>query len=263
MQTQPSPAHTEATPFDDGALYDLFLGDGFDYGMEFYCGLAKAANGPVLDVACGTGRILLPLLKEGVDIEGLDLFDGMLKRLREKASARGLTPRLHQFDMARFKLPRRFALIIIPFNAFVHNLATEDQIASLQACRDHLVPGGLLAFDICFPGPAWVCAPSGQRALEGEMAHPKTGLPIRMWDTRTFDRVNQIQYSFNEMEMLDASGAVVETHPSKTAVRWIYKGEMELLLRVAGFARWEILGGFDGHPLQETDLMIVKAWTAK
>src|ERR1043165_9575832 len=105
MQTPP--AKTEATPFDDGALYDLFLGDGFDYGTDFYSGLAKAAGGPVLDVACGTGRILLPLLKAGVDIEGLDLFEGMLKRLREKASARGLTPKLHRSDMARFPLGRR------------------------------------------------------------------------------------------------------------------------------------------------------------
>src|SRR5207249_2445866 len=153
-----------------------------------------------------------------------------------------------------FRLARRFALVMIPFNAFVHNLTTEDQLATLQTCRDHLEPGGLLAFDTCFPGPAWVCAPSGQRVLEGEMPHPKTGLPMRFWDTRTFDRVNQIQYSLNEMEMLDASGAVVESHPTKSAVRWIYKGEMELLLRVASFARWEILGGFDGHPLaQETD----------
>ena len=59
------------------------------------------------------------------------------------------------------------------------------------------------------------------------------------------------------------TGKVVATHPAKTTLRWIYKTEMELLLRLAGFARWEILGGFDGRPLlHETDAMIVKAWTA-
>jgi len=84
-----------------------------------------------------------------------------------------------------------------------------------------------------------------------------------MWDTRTFDRVNQLQYSFNELEMLDDQGRIVKTHPSKTTVRWIYKAEMELLLRTAGFARWQILGGFDGRLLlHETDAMIVQAWTA-
>jgi len=259
--TEQSAPATDATPFDDGALYDIFF-EKFDLGLDFYLELARAAAGPVLDVACGTGRILLPCLKAGVDVEGLDLFPGMLARLRQKASALGLNPRLHQADMAAFRLPRRYAMIMIPFNAFVHNLTTDDQLATLQSCRDHLVPGGLLVFDTCFPGPAWTAAPNGTRELEGETPHPETGLPVRIWDTRTFDRVQQLQYSYNEMELLDANGAVIATYPSKTTVRWIYKAEMELLLRVAGFARWRILGCFDGRPLlQENDAMIVQAWT--
>ena len=260
--TEQSPTATEATPFDDGALYDIFF-ERLDLGLDFYLGLAQAAGGPVLDVACGTGRILLPCLKAGVDVEGLDLFPGMLTRLRHKASALGFNPQLHQADMATFRLPRRYALIMIPFNAFVHNLTTDDQLATLQTCRDHLKPGGLLAFDTAFPGPAWIAAPNGTRELEMETPHPETGLPVRIWDTRTFDRVEQLQHSYNEIEMLDAKGAVIATHPSKTSIRWIYKAEMELLLRIAGFARWRILGGFDGRPLRhETDAMIVQAWTA-
>lgn len=253
---------TKATPFDDGALYDLVCGN-IDFDLEFYLGLAKAARGPVLDLACGTGRIMLPCLKAGVDIEGLDLFPAMLARLREKAAALGFNPQLHQANMAGFQLARRYALIMIPFNAFVHNLTTEDQLACLRSCRGHLEPGGALVFDTYFPGQQWIGGPSGTRVLEGEFAHPETGLPVRMWDTRTFDRVKQLQHSFNEIEMLDATGNVIASHPSTTTLRWIYKAEMELLLRVAGFARWEILGSFDGRPLEhETDATIVRAWTA-
>jgi SAM-dependent methyltransferase len=256
------PQAAEATPFDDGALYDLFF-ERLDYGLDFYLGLAKAASGPVLDVACGTGRIVLPCLKAGLDVEGLDLFPSMLARLRQRASALGFEPKLHHANMAGFRLSRRYALITITFNAFVHNLTTEDQLATLNACREHLLPGGLLVFDTAFPGPHWIAQPSGTREMEMEIAHPETGLPVRMWDTRTFDRVKQLQYSFNEIEMLDATGKVIATYPSRTTIRWIYKAEMELLLRAAGFDRWEILGGFVGRPLtQETDAMIVKAWTA-
>ena len=252
---------TEATPFDDGALYDLFC-ERIDFDLDFYLGLARAAGGPVLDVACGTGRILLPCLKAGVDVEGLDLFPNMLARLRQKAAALGFEPKLYEANMAGFRLPRRYALILIAFNAFVHNLTAEDQLATLNACREHLLPGGLLVFDTAFPGSQWIAQPSGTREMDMEIAHPETGRPVRMWDTRTFDRVKQLQYSFNEIEMLDAAGQVVATHPSKTIIRWIYKAEMELLLRLAGFARWQILGGFDGRPLErETDAMIVKAWT--
>ena len=260
MEPAQSSPPVEATPFDDGALYDIFF-ENFDLGLNFYLELAKAARGSVLDVACGTGRIMLPCLKAGLDVEGLDLFPAMLARLREKATKAGFKPTLHQANMSSFRLPRRYAWIMIPFNAFAHNLATDDQLRCLEACRNHLQPGGLLAFDTYFPGPAFVAQPTGKRELEVEIKHPETGLPVRMWDTRTFNHVEQLQYSFVEIEMLDAEGKTIESHPSRTTVRWIYKAEMELLLRAAGFTRWKLLGDFDGRPLErETDAIIVQAW---
>jgi hypothetical protein len=126
------------------------------------------------------------------------------------------------------------------------------------------LPDGRLVFDLSFPGLHWIGGESGVRVLEGEIPHPHdAGLRIRAWDTRTFDRVAQVQYSFNEIEMIDGNGDVVAAHRSRTEMRWTYKPEMELLLRTAGFARWQLLGDFDSRPLeQETDMMIVQAWTA-
>src|SRR5262245_12585912 len=63
----------QPSPFDDGELYDILL-QGLDYGIDFYVGLARAAKGPVLDIACGTGRVLLPVLQAGTDADGMDLF---------------------------------------------------------------------------------------------------------------------------------------------------------------------------------------------
>jgi SAM-dependent methyltransferase len=255
----PAPVETP-TPFDDGALYDLLLGD-IDYGTDFYLELAQAARGPVLDVGCGTGRILLKWLDAGIDGEGLDLSAALLERLREKALARRLQPRVHQADMRTFQLGRRFSLITIIFNAFMHNLTTDEQLATLARCREHLVPGGVIAFDAYVPSLELLAAPENTRDLELEMTHPETGLPVRLYDTRSFDRVGQLQHSRMDVEMLDAKGDVMATHPSQTTVRWIYKPEMELLLRLAGFARWEIYGGFDRRPLtKETDALIVVAW---
>jgi SAM-dependent methyltransferase len=248
------------TPFDDGDVYDLILED-LPYGRDFYVGLAKAAEGPVLDVCCGTGRILLPSLQAGVDIEGVDLFAPMLDRLRRKAAALGLSPRLHQADMSEFELPRRYALIVIPFNAFGHNMTQEAQIRCLSRCRDHLAPGGMLAFDTFFPSLAIIGTPQHTRVLEGELPHPATGLPMRMYDTRSFDRVAQVQHSVNELELLGADGTVEQVHRSEMRLRYIYKQEMALLLRAAGFPRFEIHGDFDRRPLlNEDDAMIVEAW---
>ncbi len=248
--------------FDDGDAYDLVLGD-FPYGRDFYLELARAAKGPVLDIACGTGRILLPCLQAGVDIEGIDLFEPMLARLRTKATALGLSPRLSRADMGDFRRDRKFALIMIPFNAFIHNMTPEAQIGCLRTCREHLLPGGLLAFDTFFPSHAIVGTAENTRVLEGELPHPTTGLPMRMYDTRTFDRVAQTQHSLNELELLDADGHVARMIRTQVRSRYIYRNEMELLLRLAGFARWEIAGDFDRRPLtNETDAMIVLAWTA-
>ena len=101
------------------------------------------------------------------------------------------------------------------------------------------------------------------RYLEGEMQHPETGLPIRMYDTRRLDRVAQVQYSLNEIELLAADGSIQSVHRSQHSGRYFYKQELELLLRLAGFARWEIYGDFERRPLtRETDAQIVAAWKA-
>ena len=87
---------------------------------------------------CGTGRVLLPTLEASVDIEGLDLHPGMLDVLRKKAAALGPAPRVHLADMRDFTLARRFALITVPFRAFMHLLTTEDQLRALRCMREHL-----------------------------------------------------------------------------------------------------------------------------
>jgi SAM-dependent methyltransferase len=247
--------------FDDGDFYDLLAGN-VPYGLDFYTALARKAGGPVLDIACGTGRILIPCQQAGVDIEGLDLFEPMLRKLSAKAARLNLDPRVHQADMSDFQLPRRFALIMIPFNAFIHNMTQDAQLRCLQRCREHLLPGGMLVFDTGFFSSATVGVPAKTRVLEGEFAHPATGLTVRVYDTRTFDQVEQTQYSLYEIEFLAADGSIQSVRQFEVSSRYIYKHETELLLRVAGFARWEIHGDFDGNPIsRERDAMIVKAWS--
>jgi hypothetical protein len=200
-------------------------------------------------------------MQAGADMDGLDLSEAMLSTLRQKAAALNLAPNLYRADMSDFQLPRRYALIMITFNAFIHNLTQEAQLRCLELCRQHLVPRGLLAFDLYFPGLGIIGAPQSTRVLEGEVRHPHTGLPIRLYDTRSFEPVEQIQRSLNEVEILDNEGNTRILQRSQFSVRWVYKAEMALLLRVAGFARWEIFGDFNRRPLtKDTDAMVVLAW---
>jgi SAM-dependent methyltransferase len=248
------------TPFDDAALYDLLFTD-FDYGLAFYLEQAKNAQGAVLDLCCGTGRILLPLLQAGVDADGVDGFPAMLDAARRKALAAGFEPRLFLQDMRAFRTDRRYALIVIPFNSFIHNLTAADQVATLCTCREHLLPGGKLVFDVFFPGPDYRSQPRDEPDLELERALPDTGNRLQAYDLRTLDQVEQLQHSENEIRELSPTGDVVRVHKTQTTIRWIYKQEMALLLTLAGFARWEISRAFDGEPLTgATEPMLVKAW---
>jgi hypothetical protein len=163
--------------------------------------------------------------------------------------------------MRDFTLPRRYRLIYIAFNGFVHNLTTADQLSCLKVCRDHLVPGGSLVFNTFFPGLKFITGPEGTPILEHEATHPVTGLLVRIYDTRRLDRVEQVQYSQIEIQELDSEGRVMAAHRSQTEMRWTYKFEMELLLRTAGYQQWEIWGSFQRRPLtRDDDIMVVFAW---
>jgi SAM-dependent methyltransferase len=247
------------SPFDDGELFDRMCAT-LDYGVDFYVEVAKEAGGPVLEVACGTGRVLLRCLEAGVDVEGLDLYPPMLETLRRKAQAKGLHPRLHVGDMREFALPRRYARILIPFNSFVHCLTAEEQVRSLRCCHAHLLPGGALVLDGFLPGPKYFAAANGTRVLEGEVPDPRTGRLLRMYDTRILDHEAQVQRSLMELEEIDEGGAVVAVHPMETLARWTMREEWDGLLGGSGFVRWELFGGFDRSEPREDEALVILAW---
>src|SRR5947209_18280302 len=120
-------------------------------------------------------------MQAGADVDGLDLFEGMLKTLRQKAAALHLAPNLYRADMSDFRLPRRYALIMITFNAFIHNVTQEAQVRCLELCRQHLLPGGLLAFDTFFPALSLIGGRENVRELELDTRHPRTGQVLRLF----------------------------------------------------------------------------------
>jgi SAM-dependent methyltransferase len=241
-------------------LYDLVY-SWYRDDLDFYVELAKQSRGPVLEVGCGTGRLLIPTREAGVDIDGMELRPAMLEVLKRKAAARGVEANLYAADMRDFTMPRRYALITIPFRAFLHNLSTQDQLKTLRCCREHLVPSGALVLNFFYPSFERLVEPDGEPRLEREFAHPETGLMVRYLTTRYSDRVNQTMRADVEIQELDARGQAGTVHHYSWSLRWIFKVEMELLLAAVGFTRWEVWGGFDRRPLErDTDEMIWTAW---
>jgi len=250
---------THQSPYDAPELYDLLF-EPFEFDLPFWLEVGRAAGGPVLDLACGTGRILLPLLQAGVDADGLDSSRPMIDRLQAKAKDRNITVNAVTADMRDFQSPRRYARIICAFNSFAHCETTDDQIRTLRCCRAHLAPGGALVLHMSYPGPAYWNEADGDAILELE-TKTADGRTVQSWDTRSKNPVAQCQRSFIEIKQLDRDGRLLSSQTFETAQRWVYGFEMELLLRAAGFARWRIDGGFDGRPLsQPEDQIVAWAW---
>ena len=114
-----------------------------DQDLAFYRGLAVAAAGPVLELACGTGRVTAPLTAAGVDVTGIDLDPEML------AAARGRGVRsLVCADMRRFALHQRFSLAFVAYNSLQLLVDADDRIACLRHALDHLRAGGVLALEL-------------------------------------------------------------------------------------------------------------------
>lgn len=241
-------------------VYDLYYSWLTD-DIPFYIEQAKASRGPVLEAGCGTGRILLPTMQAGVDIDGFDIHPGMIEVLQRKAGTLALKPRVSVADMRDFTMPRRYGLITIPFRAFMHVLTTEHQVAALRCIREHLVANGTLVFNVFYPSFEKMTQPDGEQILEREFPHPETGLTIAMYTKRRTDRVNQLLHIEREVVESDARGYATLTHRDAFTMRWTWRPEMELLLRAAGFQRFEVRGGFDGRPFEkDTDEMVWTAW---
>lgn len=248
------------SPYDAPELYD-HLFDSLDFDIPYWVETAKTAAGPVLEIACGTGRILLPILKAGVAIDGIDSSPAMIARLNVKAAAAGLAVRADVADMRSFEMGRRYARIFCGFNGFAHCETTGDQLACLRASLEHLEPGGALVLHMSYPGPAYWLEPEGKAVLEHEVALPGGG-KLQLWDNRRKNVVGQRQDSEVEIWELDAEERPKAVHKFTTAQRWVYRYELELLFASAGFARWEFLGGFDGRPLRAPDDQMI-AWAFK
>ncbi|HEX6384609.1 MAG TPA: class I SAM-dependent methyltransferase, partial [Anaerolineae bacterium] len=140
-----------------------FIADLYDYvvpyrtrpDVDFFVEAAEVSGGPVLEVGCGTGRILIPTARAGVDIVGLDLSPHMLAVCRERSLDEPAEVRsrvqLVQADMRDFDVGQSFKLVTLPFRPFQHLTTVEDQITCLESIHRHLVEGGRLILDIFNP----------------------------------------------------------------------------------------------------------------
>jgi SAM-dependent methyltransferase len=228
-------------------IYDLDKPTGSLFDIAYYQGRLKDLDGPILEAAVGTGRLMIPLLEAGLEVEGFDHSAEMLAICRANARARGFEPRLTQARFQDIAYGRAFAAIIVPASSFVLIDDYDAAVGVLERFRDHLAPGGLLLVDLppmsfleAQARPrSWTAANGDQLTLESRMA---------VSDPIAQRRVNHDRYDRWR------DGKLVESELELFAYRvWGLK-EFELTLAAAGFTDIEVCGNYrTGRPVRTGD----------
>ena len=258
--------------------WDPLRGDTSNWpDRAFYLELVRASGEPVLDVGCGTGRLLVDYASQGIDIDGVDNSPEMLALCREKAAAQGLDPALFLQQMQALELPRRYRTIIVPSSSFQLLTEPEDAREALHRFHDHLDPGGRLAmsFMLMWSGPPQTAEQAekwhmrkrlGERedwsptaALKNARRSSGQKTAVRRWSRARYDSAAQLEHTEDRYEVL-VDGEVVETEEfsRSPSARWYTQEQSLALVEAAGFEDVRLYSGFS----QDTASADDRIWTA-
>jgi SAM-dependent methyltransferase len=221
--------------------------------VGFFVEAAKESGGPVLEVGCGTGRVMIPTARAGIEIAGLDLSPHMLDVCRaglsqepEEVQAR---VQLIEADMRKFELERTFRLVTTPFRSFQHLTTVDDQLSCLESIHRHLVEGGRLILDIFNPSlEALTSGDVGEEiGEEPEFTTPDGRRVVRRHKIVSQDRFNQINYVELIYYVTHPDGREERlVHPFP--MRYLFRFEAEHLLVRSGFEIEDVYAEFDKSP---------------
>ena len=244
----------------EASLHDLFwAAEGKNAELPLIEKFLQQYPGSALELGCGSGRLLLPLLEKGYLLEGLDNSDDMLKLCREKTG--DLDPVLHQAGIEDFQTGVIYGAIIIP--AFTLQLLPQDKLsAALANIHQHIQPGGGFYLTTFIP---WAeitgDLEEGRWFLDQETTMP--GGHIARCHTRfEIQRLSQKLTREHRYEIVSADAQILETSTSKHALTWYWPREMNRLLQHAGFTVQQVIGNFTADSPCDDNSQIVTVFAS-
>jgi ubiquinone/menaquinone biosynthesis C-methylase UbiE len=245
-----TPSQPESDLFDRFAqFYDNDYRD-YDDDIEAIVILAAECGDPILELGCGTGRVLLPLAVARHSVTGVDVSPALLARAEEKVHKHGVAAnvRLVRADLRTLDLPeKQFAFAFCTSNTLMHFTSAEEQIAVLRNAARHLRPGGRLLIDLFNPDLPRLFAVEGMMELADRWQDAQSGADVLKWSVRRVDVAEQLQETTFIYEEIFADGRTQRTVCPFT-LRFLWRSEAELMLQTAGLRVEDVLGSFDGDP---------------
>jgi SAM-dependent methyltransferase len=222
--------------------------------VPFYVELAQRVGGPVLELACGTGRILLPIARQGIAIHGVDKSAAMLEVLKKNLQSEPKDVRelvsVSEGDIRDFRCNREYPLVIMPFRPLQHMFTVEDQVAALTTAAFHLEPEGRFVFDVFFPKFNLIDAGVGEEQLEMEWSPKSDPATIvrRYYRKESLDKINQT-FSLTFIFRTYKDGKLLREETEPLTMSYYTYPHLRALFLLAGLEIVEEYGSFAKTPL--------------
>ena len=234
-------------PFDGFArLYD-WEHDQYLADVDIHVAFTRRFGGPVLELMCGTGRLLAPLAEAGFDVAGVDSSSAMLQRARQRLDRLGLQATLFEQSLETMRIVGRYRTILIGLDSFGLLLQREDQLAALRSAHDHATHDARLIIDLANGNLRGASDPPEELLHDLTMPDPESGRPITKFvlrRARPAEELDELMFFYDEQ---DARG-FLKRSMVELKLRWFTRFELELLLQSAGWHPDEVYGDYDLTP---------------
>lgn len=221
--------------------------------IDLLLSFADIVGDPILEMGCGSGRILVPLAKAGFDVTGIDRSATMLGRASDAARDAGVSERvtLAELDMANAdQAPGGpFGLVIFSLNGLMHLTTAARQLAALRAAFAALDPKGQLIIDTLNPTPQHLSQLEAGQVLEGSWVRPD-GSTVDKWSHRQLQPASQLIDTILWYERISRDGRTTRTR-AQFSLRYVHASELELMLTLAGFSETRLYGSYDLDPYDD------------
>jgi len=240
---------TNSEEYDDPILYDKENASNTEE-IPFLLEWASKKQGTIIDLACGTGRVTIPLASKGYKLIGVDVHSGMLNEARKKIAQLDVDIDWIEQDCTKLNLNMKSHFIYSVGNSFQHFLTNKDQDALLTSVHKHLVDDGIFIFGTRFPSEDELLQPSTEEYWRSYTDH-ETQDKVDVYTNRHYDPLNQIQHYTTIRKYKNNNGEPIHEKRTNISLRYVFPKEMERTLFVNGFEMINVYKDWKGNPVTE------------